>query len=346
MTDGPGVLLVGNFLSATGASRSICEELAARLPAVGCDVVTTSSKPGKLARLADMLGTAWRQRHRYAVAQIDVFSGPAFFWAEAVCASLRLLRKPYVLTLHGGNLPEFARTRRARVHRLLRSARAVTTPSGYLRDAFADARPDLRFIPNGVDLANYHARSGGTTHPRLLWLRAFHAVYNPSLAVRILPIVARRFPDVRLTMVGGDKGDGSRQQAETLAHELGVADRVEFVGPVPKREVARMLEQGDIFLNTTTVDNAPVTVIEAMASGLCIVSTNVGGIPYLVDEGRTGLLVPPGDPQAMAHAVVRILEDPALAHALSREARSAAERFDWTPIVAEWRSLLTAVAAA
>ncbi len=126
------VLLVGNFLSAAGGSRGVCEELALRLPQTGCSVMTTSSKRPKLRRLADMVGTAWRQRDRYDVAQVDVFSGPAFFWAEAVCGTLRMARKPYVLTLHGGNLPLFSRRRQARVRRLLRSAAAVTTGAATL----------------------------------------------------------------------------------------------------------------------------------------------------------------------------------------------------------------------
>src|SRR4051812_7377793 len=126
------VLLVGNFLSAAGGSRGVCEELAMRLPDADCAVVTTSSRRARLPRLVDMVSTVWRQRRRYAVAHVDVFSGPAFFWAEAVCAALAVAGKPYILTMHGGSLPRFASRRPGRVRRLLRSAAAVTTPSRYL----------------------------------------------------------------------------------------------------------------------------------------------------------------------------------------------------------------------
>ena len=339
------VLLVGNFAGGGSAGvRGVCEELALRLPHAGCPVVTTSSKPSRVLRLLDVVGTVLRQRRRYAVAQVDVFSGRAFVWAEAACAALRMVGKPYILTLHGGNLPRFARRRPTRVQRLLRSAAAVTTPSRYLMEDLAEYRDDVRFIPNGLDLGAYQPRRRMRAGPRLVWLRSFHRLYNPSLAVRIVPIVAARFPDVHLTMIGLDKGDGSLQETERTAAQLGVADRVVFRGAVAKRDVPAALAEADIFLNTTTVDNAPVSVVEAMASGLCVVSTNVGGMPYLVEDGHDGLLVPSDDAPAMAAAVMRILDEPDLAGTLSSRARQKATRFDWSPIIGEWRSLLAATA--
>jgi glycosyltransferase involved in cell wall biosynthesis len=332
------VLLVGNFFG--HGTRQVCEELALRLPPAGCPVVTTSDKKARLTRLLDMVGTAWWLRRRYAVAQVDVFSGPAFFWAEAVCAALRLAGKPYILTLHGGDLPQFARRRPARVRRLLRSAAAVTAPSRYLIEALAEYRDDVRCIPNGLDVRAYPSRQRTGVAPRLVWLRAFHDCYNPSLAIRILPLVAAHFPDVSLTMIGADKGDGSLQRARDLAVELGVDARVEFRNRVPKQEIPEILSASDIFLNTTNVDNTPVTVTEAMACGLCVVTTNVGGIPYLVEHERDALLVPPDDPPAMAGAVLRVLGDPALAERLSRQGRQKAEQFDWSPIIGAWRMLL------
>src|SRR5437867_8000674 len=127
-------LIVGNFLSSSGGSRGVCEELADRLAASDWRVLTTSRKRPKLFRLADMVLSAVKHRHAYGVAQIDVFSGLAFFFAEAVGYTLRRLNKPYVLTLHGGNLPEFAKRWPGRVRRLLSSAKVVTAPSGYLKE--------------------------------------------------------------------------------------------------------------------------------------------------------------------------------------------------------------------
>src|SRR5262245_24796032 len=125
----PPLLIIGNFLSGPGGSRGASEEFVERLRGTGWGVLTTSWEQAKIARLADMMTTIIKRRRDYAVAQVDVYGGSAFFWAEAACGALRLLGKPYVLTLHGGNLPEFAANWPRRVGYLLTSAKAVTAPS-------------------------------------------------------------------------------------------------------------------------------------------------------------------------------------------------------------------------
>src|SRR5918912_1463847 len=128
---------------------------------------------------------------------------------------------------------------------------------------------ELRLLPNPVNADAYEARVRRTAEPRLVWLRSFHEIYNPSLAPRVVALLAGEFPDIRLTMVGRDKGDGSLQRT----HEV--------------------------------------------AAGLCVVSTNVGGVPHLLEDGRDALLVAPRDAGAMAAAVRRLLTDAPLAERLS-----------------------------
>ena len=186
-------------------------------------------------------------------------------------------------------------------------------------------RPDVLLLPNPLDVARYPFAIRSQPRPKLVWLRAFHETYNPSLAPAVLALLASDIPDVSLTMIGPDKGDGSLQKTLAVAARLGVSDRLRVIQGVPKEKVGEVLSEADIFLNTTNVDNTPVSVMEAMACGLCVVSTNVGGIPDLVDDGKDGILVPPADPTAMADGVRRILADPALAARLSGNARRKAE---------------------
>lgn len=334
-----GVLFVGNFLSKTGGNRDYCEDLTDRLEANGRSILRTSNKLGRAERLADMLQTAWVHRQLYGTAHVSVYSGPAFVWAEAVCFLLRRLHKPYVLTLHGGNLPVFARRWPRRVRTLLASAASVTAPSEYLRHRLAEVHPAIVVLPNGIEATAYAFRARVTPQPRLIWLRAFHAIYNPSLAVEVLAQIRPRHPGATLRMIGPDKADGSRAACVERARELGVADAVELIGPVPKSEVARQLRDGDVFLNTSNIDNTPVSVLEAAAAGLAIVSTSVGGIPFLLEHGRSALLVPPADPVAMARAAERILHEPGLGEALSRNARSLAIRHDWPAVITQWESV-------
>ncbi len=334
------LLFVGNYL--VGASRPVTLDLAERL-GVGHQIILTSHRSARLPRLLDMLLTAVRRRREYEVAVVDVYSRHAFIYAEAVCAALRTIGKPYVLTLHGGNLPAFGRRWPGRVRRLLASAAAVTAPSAYLVEQMRCYRSDLMLVPNGLEIADYRFRYRTSARPRLLWLRAFHRLYNPALAPAALASLAADFPEIQLTMVGPDKGDGSLEESRQVAVRLGVTDRVELPGLVNKADVPQWLDAADVFVNTADIDNAPVSVLEAMAAGLCVVSTRVGGLPYLLEHEQDALLVPPRDPLAMAQAVRRILEEPSLAARLSANARKKAERFDWGAVVPEWIRLLHAV---
>ena len=335
-----GLLYVSNFLPA-GHNRSYSEDLAGRLEHRGWRVTRTSSVVARGARLLDMLRTVWTRRQDYDVGVIDVFSGAAFVWAEAVCTALRLIGKPYVLALHGGSLPEFGARWPRRVRRLLGSARAVTAPSDFMRVRMRAYRGDITLVRNAVDAGAFAFVARTAARPRLIWIRAFHAIYNPGLAVDVLAQVSRRFPEARLTMIGPDKRDGSLAAALARARALGIASRVAVIGHVPHAAIAGHLAEADVFVNTTDVDNTPLSVLEAMATGLCVISTSVGGLPYLLEHERSALLVPPRDPVAMARAVERVLVDPELAERISRGARARADQHDWGEVLDQWTATLT-----
>ena len=333
------ILLIGNFLSSSLGTRSVSEDLCLRLLASGWQVIYASRRANRLLRLLDMLWVTWRFRRQYQVAQLDVFSGLAFVWAYLDTVLLKKLNKPLVLTLHGGNLPDFSLRHPGWVRGLLNKADAVTVPSEYLLDAMQPYRNDLTLIPNAVDIRQYAYIPRVTPRAILIWLRAFHKIYNPELAIRVLQKVQEEFPEIRLIMIGPDKEDGSFQNTQKLVSQLGLQDMVVFPGRVAKSQVSEWLNKGDIFINTTNVDNTPISVTEAMACGLCIISTEVGGIPWLLEHETNALLVPPDDPDAMATAVQRILTEPGLAQRLAANARQKAQSFDWAAVLPMWEEL-------
>jgi glycosyltransferase involved in cell wall biosynthesis len=338
------VLVIGNFLSRRSFSRNFCEDLTDRLSEAGWKVISTSDKTSRLLRLVDILFTIFSKRNQYKIAQVDVYSGLSFILQEMTCWALRVVRKPYILTLHGGNLPAFAKRWPGRVQRLLTSAAVVTTPSRYLYEQMLPYAANLLVIPNPLSLDAYSFRKRNEPRPICVWLRSFHKIYNPALGIKVVALLASEFPALTLTMIGPDKGDGSLQEAGKLAAQLSVSEKVGFPGLVLKQDVPHWLERGDVFINTTNIDNTPVSVMEAMASGLCIVSTNVGGIPYLLDHEQDALLVPPDDPQAMASAIRRILTENGLAVRLSMNARKKVQQFDWSILLPQWEKLFHDVA--
>jgi len=340
MKNKPSVLIVGNFLSKYTGSRFVCEDLAERLLNAGWEVFTTSNKPDHTKRLFDMLKTVWTRRNQYNVATLDIFTGKSFYGAEVVAFVLRKLGKPYILTLRGGNLPNFAKKNPGRVFRLFKSAAAVTAPSRYLLEKMKCYRSDLVLIPNPLDISRYSFKIRSEPHPTLMWLRAYNKYYNAPMALFVAESLLVQYPRIRLMMAGPDKGDGSFQKTKLLAEKLRVSNSVEFAGIIPKAEVPTWLQKGDIFINTTNVDNTPISVMEAMACGLCVVSTNVGGIPYLLEDGQNALLIPPDDPEEMALAVRRILTEPGLSARLTENARRQVEQFDWSVVLPKWEGLL------
>lgn len=340
----PRLLIVGSFLPGFELKRYAGGNLANEWAQSGGKVIITSRRRARLLRLLDMLGTAYWRRRDYDVAHITIFSGPAFFYAECLVLLLLFLRKPVSLGLHGGNLPDFAGRHPARVQRLFDRARLVVCPSNYLFEKLKTYRPDLHLIPNAIKICHYNLVSPRPGGARLLWLRAFHVTYNPMMAPAVLARLLETLPQARLTMVGPDKGDGSFEATHQMATDLGVLDRINFAGPIPKESVPKVLREHDIFLNTTNFDNTPVSVIEALSCGLPIVSTKVGGIPYLLEHGKTALLVQPGNVAEMAAALKRLVTEPDLALQLSTNGRKLAESFDWSVIMPQWKSLLSGIA--
>ncbi len=338
------VLMIASFLAGRDGRWCYAEDLAARLAGCGFTVRKSSAISSKPFRLGDMVASALGARGGFSAGIVDVYSGQSFLWAEAAAKTLKLRGRPFVLALRGGNLPDFARRHARRVRAVLESAAAVVAPSHYLQEAFLGVRGDLGLLPNAVELELYPKAVRTAPAAKLMWLRSFHSMYNPEMAIRVLGLVRRSRPEAHLTMVGMDRGDGSRQACERLAEELGLREQVRFTGVVPKREVGRLLAEGDIFLNTTNVDNTPVSVIEAMACGLCVVSTNAGGVPYLVRNGEDGLLTDVKDVEAMAGQVLRLLEDGELSSRISRGAMEKASGFSWESVLPQWLGLLGRVA--
>jgi L-malate glycosyltransferase len=157
-------------------------------------------------------------------------------------------------------------------------------------------------------------------------------------------LLTPQFPQLPLRMAGPDKHDGSYQAARALARSLGVEAHVEFAGPIPKAAVGAAIDRGDNFLNTSKVDNHPVTLLEAMACGACVVTTLAGGVRYFAQDGVNCLSAPVGDAVGLAAAIGELMTQRELAARVSRQARAGVEACDWPAVSARWRSSLRSAA--
>jgi len=332
------ILYLGNMLSASAGSVSVIEQLGPKL-AEHYEIKCVSSKKRQVYRLYDMLGTVVKNRKNAEAVLIDSYSTLAFWYTVFSSVLCRLNKIPFIVILHGGNYP--ARLKRSKFwcRQIFNYSSANVVPSEYLLYHFTCAGFNAIYIPNLVDIERYPFMLRSQTRARLLWVRAFHAIYNPFLAVETIVLLKNDFPDIEICMVGADK-DGSLEKFMAYAKEKGVSEKIKITGKLSREEWSALSVEFNIFLNTTNVDNTPLSVIEAMALGIPIVSTNAGGLPYLIEDGVDGLLVPAGDAEKMAQAIKKILNDPLLCCSLSKNGRKKAERFRWDAIKYQWYDVI------
>lgn len=337
----PRVIYIGNFLHEHGLNPTYAESLVHRLRAAGIDVHEASHAISRPRRMLEQLLAVGRARRRTSLVIVDLYGGPRAFPAGIVAAlACRVLRRRYIVALHGGSLPARLEGQRWVVRLAVCGATEVVAPSHYLADAFEPLVP-VKVIANGIEAATLATMRRAELRPRLLFLRAYSREYGARTMIEAFAIVRGRVPDATLTMAGPDL-DGSRAECEALAERLRLTEAVRFLPRVEKTDICDLLVDHDIFVNPTTVDNTPVTVVEAMIAGLCVVASDVGGLPALLDKGRLGLLVAP-TAEAVADGIVSCLVDPDAALQRAAAAVAAAELMDWSRIVPEWVALLSGV---
>ena len=334
------ILYIGNQLQARGGTPTSIDVLAPLLREEGFQVKTASANPGKLQRLKEMLLLVIRNRKATNYVLIDTYSTQNFWYAVFVASLCRRLGLPYIPILHGGDLPARVKRSPEVSKKLFANAFTNVAPSTYLLSRFKNMGfRNLQYIPNVIRLESYPFIRRPQLKPRLLWVRSFSEVYNPLLALQVLEILLLKYRDAELCMVGPEK-DETLKACRRMAEEKELP--VKFFGRMSKEHWVQLAAEYDIFLNTTNVDNTPVSVIEAMALGLPVVSTEVGGMPFLLEDKETGLLVPPGNAIKMAEAVEYLLQHPERGTVIAAAAREKVQFYDWRLVKEQWKALLSA----
>ena len=227
------------------------------------------------------------------------------------------------------------------VHPWLRLVDEIVVPSEYLRGVFARHGYRVRVIPNVVDTSCFRYRERTLLRPQLLSTRNLEPYYRVDVTLEAFALVRERFPLATLTIVGDGCERGRLVRRAAALGERGIR----FVGRVNPAEMPTHYEAADVFVNSSIVDNQPLSVLEAFAAGLPVVSTATGDIGALVRDGETGLVVPPDDPAATAKALTVILEYPVRALRMARQARFEVEAFTWARLRDQWVAAYAGVPA-
>ncbi|TXG38883.1 glycosyltransferase family 4 protein [Seonamhaeicola maritimus] len=332
------VLYIGNRLKCSGSNQTPIEVLGVLLEDEGYTTFYASSKLNKGLRFLDMLWACFRYRNQVDLVLIDTYSTLNFYYAYAVSRLCSCLNLKYVPILHGGNLPNRLESSSGMSKAIFTKAYLNVAPSLYLKESFERFGFDnIVHIPNTIDVKKYQYKERAFEEIKLLWVRSFSKIYNPELAVKVLKALKDEGFQTELCMVGPD-ADGSLKDIKLLANDIGV--EVKFTGKLTKEAWIELSKDYNIFINTTNFDNMPLSVIEAMALGLPVVSTNVGGMPYLIEDGEDGILVNPDNVNEFIDAIKNMISDSKRATQMTVNARTKVQQYDWSIVKKLWHKVL------
>jgi glycosyltransferase involved in cell wall biosynthesis len=332
------LLYIGNKLSIHGNTATSIETLGSYLENEGYNLTYASSKKNKIFRIIDMIWTTIKESRKTDYVLIDTYSTQNFWYAFIISQLCRILNLRYIVKLHGGNLPDRLDKNPFLSKVLFSNAYLISAPSDYLLNAFSkNFSKNLVYLPNAIEIKKYEFINRVIEVPKILWVRSFSSIYNPIMAIKVLDIIKDKYPLAELSMVGPDK-ENLIPECKKYAEERNL--KVTFTGKLEKKEWHELSKGYNIFINTTHFDNMPVSVIEAMALGLPVISTNVGGIPYAIKHNVNGLLVNDNDAVAMAKEIQKLIENTEIRSNIVTLARLKVEDFDWSRVKKKWHEIL------
>ena len=284
-----------------------------------------------LLYVANLLQSVWR----YDVVHAFSASYTSFLLAPVPAMLIgRLFGKRVLVNYRSGEARDHLNRWGWHAIPLLRLAHEIVVPSNYLVDVFAEFGLRATAVPNFLDLDALPYRRRTVIRPRFLANRNFEVHYGVADVIRAFAIIRESHPDAELEIVG----DGPlRNDLHLLARSLNLTS-LKFIGAIKPEQMPAFYDRCDVYLNAPLIDNMPTSVIESFATGVPVVTSDAGGIPYIVRDGENGLVVPSGDFAAMASGALRLIAEPELAVRLADRARhEAVQRYTWQAVRDGWR---------
>jgi len=262
----------------------------------------------------------------------QLFSAPVIWIAW-------LSKTPVIINYRGGEARTYFDKSIKRVAPSMRKATSIIVPSGYLKQVFSEFNFTTQVIPNIINLERFKPRKNKVINqqkPYLIVTRNLEIIYGLETAIKAISVVKQKTPEIRLSIAGSGP---QRQELERLVTKLGLEKNIDFTGKLQPDEIARLYRKSDVMLNPTTVDNMPNSILEAMASGVPTITTNVGGISYIVEDNKTALFVAVNNAEQMADKIHQLLDDKKLYEALRQNGLDEVQQYAWPQVKKKWISL-------
>jgi len=336
------VALVGTFPPPRGGMSMLIDALSTRLAEKGVEVFKVDVKGRErksvyrigardFTRMADIMSKLLINRDKYDVINVHANSYMSYLSLTLPLIVLsKAVKRPIVVMYHSGDAATFFTGHVLKTLSLFKKADKILVQSEFLKRFFDSLGVEVGIIPNFLyfDVAPRKA-----VPFRILANRNLYPHYCMDVALKAFIQIAAEFPQARLALAGsGTEAERLREMAEAA----GLSDRVEFLGSLDRPRMTEEYAKADVLVNPSSVDNAPITLIEGLSFGLPIITTNVGGIPYMVEPDKTALMVPPKDATAIANALRRVFLDSKLKKSLSANALKEAEKYSAERIISQW----------
>lgn len=333
------VTYFGNKTSGFSGTTATMETLEPLLGAF-CELHTFSHVSNKFLRLLHMTYGYFKHGLSSKAVIIDVYSTSAFYYAIWLSRLARFFgNKKIILVLHGGNLPNLYVANSARVTALFNRATHIIAPSHYLKIFFEEQGFKLTLIPNIIQLEQYPFKERSVARPKILALRGFKPTYNPLMTLRAVRTLLQNGIAVEVLLLGNEDEECYQQ----VMHFISENRMEKSVTIMPKQDKSTWIEMSkayDIMISNPVIDNTPVSIIEGMALGMCVVTTNVGGVPFICEDGNNAVFVKNNDNEGLADCIAMLLKDGSFAATLSKNGRLMAVQYDWAQVKQQWKRIL------
>jgi len=333
-----GIAVQTKYLHELFSSNGITNEILATLPSK----YGRNSKLGRIRYLRGIVSLIiyvmqLPRIRRFTVIHILSSSGLNFYiHTLPALVTAKMLGKATIIHYHGGQAESFFSTRKWLFNFSVYLADRLIVPSGFLEDVFINLGAKPLVIPNVIDLSKLVFRERNVIHPILLSARNLTTTYNIACAIRAFKHIKDRFCEAQMIIAGeGPELD----YLIKLSKELNLHNSIKFEGNVDNDRMIDLYNRADILINTSNIDNMPISILEAQAMGLLVISTRAGGVPYIIRHNTTGLLADLDNDDEIANNIIYAIENQSHSLSMIEASRIQVATFDKHLILQQWKNL-------
>ena len=321
------ILFIANYKEGVGGISGQVAALQQHLREEGHTADIFSTMGSFWARLK-MPGKLYRMIRNYDVVHVHCCSNWGFLPAVLGVRYAKKNNKRTILTYHGGGAERFFSKNKRLISHVLRQTDKNIVLSGFLGTVFDRYQIPYTIVPNIIELDSSAYRKRTRLNPSFICIRTHEKIYNIPCILKAFQLVLEKVPDAKLTLVGGGSLHNEfKQQVQGMGLKS-----VIFTGRVDNSRIYSLLDQADIMVSAPTVDNMPVSLLEAMNAGLLVISSKVGGVPYMIKDLGNGLLFPSNDHVALAQKMLWALDNQERSLAIVDAAHNEVLKYNWKSI--------------